>query len=80
LNLSLKTWNFKYPLYIKKEYGGELKLIPFFLMALFLIHSTSTALFGYSVYVKAYGNMLWIVIVISLINKILNEYYEESVN
>ncbi|MEA2107183.1 MAG: hypothetical protein U9P82_10800 [Bacteroidota bacterium] len=56
------------------SYRGELKLIPVFLGSLFIIHSTSTSLFGYSIYVIAYGNMLWVAIYISIINKILNEY------
>jgi len=61
-----------------KNYNGELKLIPVFLASLFLIHSTSTALFGYTVYIIAYGNMLWVAIYISLINRILNEYLNEQ--
>lgn len=73
LNLNALIFRSKY----SKNYFGELKLIPVFFASLFLIHSTSTALFGYSVYVIAYGNMLWVVIYISIINKILNEYTDE---
>lgn len=60
------------------RYQGELKLIPVFLASLFLIHSTSTSIFGYSIYTIAYGNMMWLVVIISLINKILNEYIDEQ--
>lgn len=61
-------------------YHGELQLVPVFFLSLFMIHSTSTALFGFSVYAKAYGNMFWVVIVISLVNKIINEYLDELKN
>ena len=60
------------------KYYGELKLIPAFIASLFFIHSTSTALFGYSIYTKAYGNMLWVVISFSLINLIINEYFAQQ--
>ncbi|MFW5793378.1 MAG: hypothetical protein ACOCWC_03770 [Bacteroidota bacterium] len=60
------------------QYNRELKLIPVFLASLFMIHSTSTSLFGFSIYTTAYGNMLWVVIFISIINKIFNEYLNEQ--
>jgi len=58
------------------SYFGELKIVPALFIMLFIIHSTSTVLFGYAAYAIAFGNMTWIVITLGVVNKILLEYYE----
>lgn len=53
------------------SYKGELIVFIFFLFSLVIIHSTSTALFGYGIYVRAYGSMTFVAFALSLINNIL---------
>ena len=58
----------------KYTYNSELTTIPILLLSLFIIHSTSTTLFGYTVYINAYGNMFWLVMFFSIINRIIYDY------
>ena len=54
-------------------YSPELLIVPILFISLFMIHSTSTALFGYVVYAIAYGNMIWVAIIIGIANRILKD-------
>lgn len=58
-----------------KNAKAILLLIPFFL-GLFIIHSSSTSLFGYLIYVHGTGNFFFIIIVLSLFNTLINETYK----
>lgn len=56
------------------DYRNQLLIFIVLMFSLIIIHSTSTALFGFGVYVAAYGNMFFVVFILSIINKIIFDY------
>lgn len=50
-------------------YKDELLIFVYLFLSMFIIHSTSTALFGFVIYSIAYTNMFFIALVLSIINR-----------
>ena len=79
LGFIIKKIYFKHKVQKKNQlYNNELLFPIIFIFSLFMIHSTSTALFGYSIYVKAYGNMFYVAFAFSIINRILLDHKQYS--
>lgn len=57
-----------------RTYSKELPILIVFMFALFIIHSSSTSLFGYSIFVKNVELIFFSSLIISILNNILCEY------
>jgi len=58
----------------KSDYYGETLLVIPFLLSLLVIHSSSTSIFDYLVYVKHPGKFLNIGIIFAIINQVIFYY------
>lgn len=59
------------------EYRNQLLIFILLFFSIIIIHSTSTAMFGYTIYVAAYGNMFFVVFILSIINRVLFDFREK---